>query len=189
MRDLKADLELCAAAVPGPWFAYRTTSGTVTVQCPPGWVCVMSDKGDMATAKCIAEAREAWPEAIRRAIAAEQGMIELHARLVADELEGLDFLWQEYVQADPATLTQDARELAERVRQRVYEITGIGDLLEAARAALQAFECAICECCFDNYRDFGYPCPEDCTVSRAVSKLRASIAKTEGRDAGERNAD
>ena len=81
MRDLKADLELCEKATAGPWFAYRTALGQVTVQCPPGWICVMSDKGNWATAKAIAEAREGWPEAIQRAMAAEERVKELEAAI------------------------------------------------------------------------------------------------------------
>jgi len=97
----------------------------------------MSDKGDMPTARFIAEAREGWPEAIRRAMVAEQGMEEAEARLVADELEALDFLWQEYGQADPATLTEDAKELAAKVRQKVRELAGV-EGLEAERDGLKA---------------------------------------------------
>ncbi len=62
---------------------------------------------------------------------------ELQRQLAGEEVEALDFLWQEYVQADPATLTKDAKELAERVRQKVRVLAGV-ERLEAECDALRA---------------------------------------------------
>lgn len=106
-----------------------------------------------------------------------------------EELDGLAFLWEEYVQADPATLTRDAQELAERVRRRVYEITGMSQLLEAAETALETLR----QCCKAGMEDdtdsiCGGDC-RFCDIHAAKEKLEAAIAKAEGRDAGERGAD
>jgi hypothetical protein len=55
---------------------------------------------------------------------------ELQRQLAGEEVEALDFLWQEYVQADPTSLTEDAKELAEQVRQKVRELAGAERLEE-----------------------------------------------------------
>lgn len=69
-RDLRADLELCEKATPGPWVfvdssgaIYRTTT-------------VVEEDIEF-----IAEAHEGWPHAIRRAIAAEARVAELEAEV------------------------------------------------------------------------------------------------------------
>jgi hypothetical protein len=60
------------------------------------------------------------------------------------DVSQLDWLWREYVLADPAMLTQDARELADQLRQKVRELAGagkleerIGELEEAIRKAIE----------------------------------------------------
>ncbi|WOZ39805.1 hypothetical protein [Paenibacillus polymyxa] len=75
MRDLNADLALCEAATPGPWRVYGGKFGETNVYHPPydshHKVVRDVDYDHEADAHFIAEAREGWPEAIRRAIAAE----------------------------------------------------------------------------------------------------------------------
>lgn len=65
-RDLAADLALCEAATPGPWtvkyndFLYDATGDMIAELL-----------GDGVNDSFIAEAREGWPHAIRRALETE----------------------------------------------------------------------------------------------------------------------
>lgn len=61
MRDLKADLEICEKATPGPWEELNDN--------PIDTYWAEKHPEDFAF---IAAAREGWPEAIERAIAAEE---------------------------------------------------------------------------------------------------------------------
>ena len=88
-RNLKVDLEICNRASKAPWRVatnkHPTTSGNSW-----GWVegtrenwCWSNDnKKSYADARFIAQAREGWPHAIKRAIEAES-----LARELARELE------------------------------------------------------------------------------------------------------
>lgn len=76
MRNLKADLRVCERATPEPWVedgagsvysADDKDGGDICEMCP----CRSLDVTN-ANAVFIAEAREGWPEAIRRAIKAEK---------------------------------------------------------------------------------------------------------------------
>lgn len=70
-RDLHADLAICDAATPSKWFAERNTYlpwSTVYTSGEISFICERVRRND---ATFIAEARQGWPEAIRRAIAAE----------------------------------------------------------------------------------------------------------------------
>jgi len=100
MRDLKADLALCEAATPGPWewtpdnwnggFGGIVGKDNAEVLFPDHRN--EGDYGDAwfeeypseADGKFIVEAREGWPEAIRRAIKAEKECTEL--RTVFEEM-------------------------------------------------------------------------------------------------------
>lgn len=100
-RDLIADLELCEAATPAPWTddCNAWPFGEDNLVCwpfvrsqpDPGrdngvspLVCCMGSDEDYpnagADAAMIAAAREGWPAAIRRALAAESRVAELEAR-------------------------------------------------------------------------------------------------------------
>lgn len=89
-RDLLADMAICDAATPGPWIAGRSDIATYVDGEPSKWIYA----GDtyvaiasgfqvepwqqvMANAKLIAAAREGWPHAIARALAAEAELAEL----------------------------------------------------------------------------------------------------------------
>ena len=79
-RDLKADLELCNRATPGPWFAMK---GDADIE----GLIVTNSAGEMVLAETwydgpltaitqenldmFVQAREGWPHAIERAIKAE----------------------------------------------------------------------------------------------------------------------
>ncbi len=70
MRDLKADLELCNKATPGPW-----VFNGISVLGAHGLLIARTPND--ADAEFIAQAREGWPHAIERAIKAESLAREL----------------------------------------------------------------------------------------------------------------
>jgi hypothetical protein len=84
MRDLEADLAICAAATPGPWLS--TTSEVVTAD-NFAWVCQLWYKTEegmpnqSANAFFIATARTGWPHAIQRALDAEERVDKLQHEL------------------------------------------------------------------------------------------------------------
>lgn len=89
MRDLQKDLELCNAATPGPW-KVKELIGPYTEElsvrtaddmpiCEAGGALKYPE--DRANARFIAEAREGWPEAIKRAMEAETRAAELKKAL------------------------------------------------------------------------------------------------------------
>lgn len=91
MRDLTADLELCAKATPEPWVedgagsvysADDKDGGDICEMCP----CRSLDVTN-ANAVFIAEAREGWPEAIRRAIKAEELLSRVAAQLNSEKYD------------------------------------------------------------------------------------------------------
>lgn len=75
MRDLQADLELCSKATKGSWAVNSH---------PAGWIDIINPLEDtnkriatvveMGDAEFVAAARTGWPEAIERALAAEETM-------------------------------------------------------------------------------------------------------------------
>ena len=80
MRDLKADLEICNKATPGPWIQDRCN---VSAQGYTLFITYVSGKND---AQFVAAAREGWPEAIERAIKAEDEVERL--RLMVKSITG-----------------------------------------------------------------------------------------------------
>jgi len=85
-RDLEVDLAICEAAPPGPWIANtdpRFHDNLVWGPKGPGFETVaeatpyLKEKREIA--KFIAEAREGWPYAIRRALEAEAEVDRLRA--------------------------------------------------------------------------------------------------------------
>ena len=104
MRDLKADLEICRKATPGPWVkdervgcvaVYPASIGKINCMDESegkrlfykGGYQVLGEDGqfkhwdvhpqDIADAEFIAQAREGWPHAIERAVKAETLVREL----------------------------------------------------------------------------------------------------------------
>lgn len=73
-RDLAADLSICEAATDGPWEIFLSGSGyyihAVDYSQAGGPIAIHEN------AVHIAEAREGWPHAIRRAMAAEKAAQE-----------------------------------------------------------------------------------------------------------------
>lgn len=92
-RDLAADLALCEAATPGPWFVgggpaneIRQPNGSRRrrITTPP-------DADGIKDASFIAQAREGWPHVIRRAIEAEAEVAKLRAELKAESLRAAEW--------------------------------------------------------------------------------------------------
>jgi len=91
MRDLQKDLEICKGATPGPWEVFPEVCGpegqTVFQVESGGDICDVADpypRGEnrpTANMHFIAEARQGWPEAIRRAKDAEERVAWLEKRL------------------------------------------------------------------------------------------------------------
>ena len=105
-RDLHADLALCEAATPGPWeYHGRGYTGVAVWRAGgPGHGSIaelspvnFGDKRQWAecenNARFIAEAREGWPHAIRRALEAEAERDELR-KIVSSEcpIDALDIV-------------------------------------------------------------------------------------------------
>lgn len=96
-RDLEVDLAICEAATPGPWEAQISQSGSevVTGDDSSTWVCQLWYKDEdimqnhKSNARFIAEAREGWPYAIRRALAAEAEIDRLRdeIRMLQEQME------------------------------------------------------------------------------------------------------
>lgn len=78
MRDLKADLELCEAATKDDWEEIVDIIKTSFEECEYEH-CYLKYKP--IHGRFVATAREAWPEAIRRAIAAEERVKELEQQI------------------------------------------------------------------------------------------------------------
>ncbi|MDR9852957.1 hypothetical protein RJP21_05000 [Paenibacillus sp. VCA1] len=76
-RDLAADMTICEAATPGPWIRRAEFDRAIAKEYTLDDV-VSAEGGDMchvviepSNERFIIEAREGWPHAIRRALAAE----------------------------------------------------------------------------------------------------------------------
>ena len=94
-RDLKADLELCNKATPGPWeiclgsgvsfcTAVMTADGRYMIcYCLPDWFLDegVAPENHVPNLQFIAEAREGWPHAIERARRAEAEVERLRGEL------------------------------------------------------------------------------------------------------------
>jgi len=99
LRNLQADLAICEAATPGPWmfceYEHTRHDGTYWhILAGRGFFDDYSFQGfelasymSSSDARFIAEAREGWPHAIRRALAAEARAAELEAELERSEAQ------------------------------------------------------------------------------------------------------
>ncbi|WP_427050440.1 hypothetical protein [Paenibacillus sp. TC-CSREp1] len=86
-RDLHADLALCVAATSGPWFSVENAytwqlfgglyGNLQLVKAPKRGTNYAEYWPGEDDARFIAESREGWPEAIRRAIAAEAEVVQI----------------------------------------------------------------------------------------------------------------
>ncbi len=125
-RDLKAGLELCNKATPGPWkeqgtsvqewcIVSESTGDTVVgADYRDGpWVRITAEDADF-----VIEAREGWPHAIERAIKAEE-----LARELVETLEIFDTV---NVDASMKERIEDAKK-ARAVLVKAKEVLGDGD--------------------------------------------------------------
>ena len=104
-RDLKADLELCNEATPGPWEAEDGLADPMVVMGRDySHYFYVHTEWD---AQFIAQAREGWPHAIERALEAESLVNELRSDSKTDDaliehqakrVEGLESLAREFVE-------------------------------------------------------------------------------------------
>ncbi|MCR8843139.1 hypothetical protein NQ117_05555 [Paenibacillus sp. SC116] len=78
-RDLHADLAICDAATSGPWNIADTTDGFYVLDADDYVLAATLEHAVDAT--FIVEARQGWPEAIRRAIVAEAEVERLQCEL------------------------------------------------------------------------------------------------------------
>ena len=146
-RDLKADLEICNKATPGPWKCRgEDCDGINTAYYPEnkirteGYGCdntFIADLNDdeyhiysslqeqIANAEFIAQAREGWPEAIERAIKAEAEVERLRL-MVKSITGGLDEAIEtvHYLEAEQALLRKVAS-----IAWNVVETRGMSDVL------------------------------------------------------------
>jgi hypothetical protein len=80
-RDLAADLALLAECAPGPWHVGVDATGHPAVRWPHGVRSTVAKVYCDFDAAMIAAARDGWPAAIRRALAAEAEADRLRALL------------------------------------------------------------------------------------------------------------
>lgn len=72
-RDLRKDLETCGKALPGPWKTLNFVDDGYDVLDTEGESVIGGGVCDsFEDARFIAESREGWPEAIKRAMDAEE---------------------------------------------------------------------------------------------------------------------
>ena len=72
-RDLKADLELCNKATPGPWEFGPIYAGTIAGE--------LDEERHRANRELLNNFREGWPHAIERAIKAEAEVEQLKGEI------------------------------------------------------------------------------------------------------------
>ena len=82
-RDLEADLAICEAATPGPW-----TFDRISIK-REEYALLLSYLSTQDDLRFVAEAREGWPYAIRRALAAEAEIDRLRneIQILQEQLE------------------------------------------------------------------------------------------------------
>ncbi len=94
-RDLLADMVICDAATEGPWKYGGDKWGDLEVYSPSqrgfhnngGCIAEIDEPDEIANAVFITEAREGWPDAIRRALAAEAKWDALKSQIYTDHNE------------------------------------------------------------------------------------------------------
>ncbi|QHZ58648.1 hypothetical protein M655_025100 [Brevibacillus sp. NSP2.1] len=119
-RDLRADLAICNATVPGPW---SRTCNDFIVDAHGEMICEIL--ADETVDTFIAESRTGWPHAIERALAAEAEVDRLSGNLRAtfDALVGLLTLI-------PEKLEPEEQAIIDRIRADIYKEATAGDQTE-----------------------------------------------------------
>ena len=83
LRNLQADLAICEAATPGPW---KVDKSLIEID---GYTLFISYCATPRDLRFAVEAREGWPHAIRRALAAEAEIDRLRneIQILQEQLE------------------------------------------------------------------------------------------------------
>src|SRR5690606_5623868 len=133
-RDLHADLRLCEAATGGPWeteYDHEEQRYCVEAVNEVSWGggLIVADCAYKEDAKSIAEAREGWPHAIRRALEAEAERDELR-KIVSSEcpIGALDIV---------NSLRIEKWHMQERIAELEAEVERLKAELDAAKAELR----------------------------------------------------
>ncbi len=145
MRNAKADLRICNAATPGPWYREKTgatfkgfSTETViadTATCCTGNKIYASSSGGSypdSDADFIALARDALPYWINRAQELEKALEQSNEFLTDDHhldldaaFEEIEWLYEEYGIEEDEKLSQDAVKLKQKVLGFVDDIIGL----------------------------------------------------------------
>ena len=161
-RDLRADLELCQKATPGPWKPFRDTfEPAIYTKLEDGCrgVCVARLEGlhgerQRNDANFIAAAREGWPEAIERAIKAE-----------SKNTESYDLLYSVF---------DTTKEEAERLKDDNAALREANDLqrdsIQQLSAQVAAYRKVIMNCPIEDQD--GCNCPDCKAVRRCENVLQ-----------------
>lgn len=148
MRDLKIDKEICDKATPGPWKASGDINHMVFakegISGEP--IAIIADCGKLhhadtkehvaeiqANAEFIAAAREGWPEAINRAIAAEELVALLQNELVRSTAQ--DEEWH----CEFGELREVCDEQRDSIQQLSAQVAGYRNILKVIRAGCTPF--------------------------------------------------
>lgn len=140
MRDLKADKEICDKACKGPWVVneYWRIQNSETMASQRS-ICRAFNKNN---AEFIAAAREGWPEAIDRAIKAE------------DKLEKLKEIYsltsRKLLQDEKAALTEENDIQRASIQQLSRMVVGMQKVVDVAWSIPDTLDCfglrCNCEC-------------------------------------------
>lgn len=134
-RDLHADLAICEAATAGPW----ETSGCGSWSVETRISGITGEVYEDADATLIAEAREGWPEAIRRAIEAE-GTNDLLRQQFADLSKERDHALAEAAQLSRIIDEECPIGVLDIVTSLRAEREYVTDEIERLRAALERMD-------------------------------------------------
>ena len=139
-RDLRADLEVVEKAAPGPWNSALRIDGApddaaVFIPARPKWggpsILVISPYSGLPRfrrnedARAIGLMREAWPAAVRRALAAEAEVVRLRA--------ALRLAWRIGCEADAKIMTDAPMSASAHLDElRAVARAGLGGYVPAA---------------------------------------------------------
>ena len=151
MRDLQEDLEICNKATPGPWYREKTGAefkgfslecliGTTSLYTTGNNIFAQPQRGSFpaADANFIAAAREGWPEAIERAIKAEEELQKAFEMIMLMNAEGCDKHQQNAALREENELQRQAiQDLSRQVARLQAERDAAVKLLEAAQEEIQ----------------------------------------------------
>lgn len=143
-RDLHADLRLCEAATVGPWetgYDHEEQRYCVEAVNEVSWGggFIVADCAYKEDAKFIAEAREGWPHAIRRALEAEAERDELR-KIVSSEcpIDALDIV--ESLRVEKWHMQERIAELEAEIERLKAQIEEMKDEIAAWKKIALGFD-------------------------------------------------